>query len=76
MEITREEVERFLLDPRKNAQMCPDMLALLFAALALGSQYSAWDRSGGQWKAETMKAELARGNVYSQCFANCGTLDV
>lgn len=67
MEITREEVERFLSDPRKNAQLCPDMLALLFAALALGSQYSAWDRSGGQWKAETMKEELAKGNVYSQC---------
>ncbi|KAF1978929.1 hypothetical protein BU23DRAFT_595441 [Bimuria novae-zelandiae CBS 107.79] len=64
MEITRDEVERFLSDPRKNAQMCPDMLGLLFAALALGSQYSAWDRSGGQWKAETMKAELQRGNVY------------
>ncbi|KAF9732453.1 hypothetical protein PMIN06_004022 [Paraphaeosphaeria minitans] len=64
MEITRDEVERFLSDPRKNAQMCPDMLALLFAALALGSQYSTWDRSGGQWKADTMKAELQRGNVY------------
>lgn len=67
MEITREEVGRFLSDRRKNAQMCPDMLALLFAALALGSQYSTWDRSGGQWKAETMKAELQRGNVYSEC---------
>lgn len=66
MEITRDEVERFLSDPRKNSQMCPDMLALLFAALALGSQYSAWDRCGGQWKADTMKAELQRGNVYSK----------
>ncbi|KAF2644491.1 hypothetical protein P280DRAFT_172683 [Massarina eburnea CBS 473.64] len=64
LEITKSEVERFLADPTKNAQMCPDMLALLFAALALGSQYSAWDKSGGQWNATTISKELRKGDVY------------
>ncbi|KAF2678841.1 hypothetical protein K458DRAFT_394485 [Lentithecium fluviatile CBS 122367] len=64
MEITRSEVERFLSDPWHNAKMCPDMLALLFAALALGAQHSAWDKSGGRWNAETMKKEMDKGNVY------------
>lgn len=66
MEITRSEVERFLSDARHNAKVCPDMLALLFAALALGAQHSAWDKSGGEWKVETMREELQKGNVYSQ----------
>jgi hypothetical protein len=65
-EITKSEVERFLDDPRRNAQMCPDMLALLFAAIALGGQHSVWDRSGGQWEADAMQTETAKGNVYSR----------
>ncbi|CAI6334910.1 unnamed protein product [Periconia digitata] len=64
IEITRSEVERFLADPVKNAQMCPDMLGILFAALALGSQHSTWDKSGGKWRAETMEKELRKGDVY------------
>ncbi|KAF2791298.1 hypothetical protein K505DRAFT_363937 [Melanomma pulvis-pyrius CBS 109.77] len=63
-EITRSEVERFLSDARKNAQMCPDMLALLFSALALGSQNSVWDKSGGEWVASAMEEEQQKGNVY------------
>ena len=66
VEITRSEVERFLSDAKKNAQMCPDMLGLLFAALALGSQHSVWDKGGGQWKASVMKEELQKGDVYSE----------
>jgi hypothetical protein len=65
-EITRSEVERFLDDPRRNAQMCPDMLALIFAAIALGGQHSVWDRSGGQWEAEAMDFEDRKGKVYSK----------
>jgi hypothetical protein len=65
-EITKGEVERFLDDPRRNAQMCPDMLALLFAAIALGGQHSVWDRSGGQWGADSMHFEVAKGNIYSE----------
>jgi hypothetical protein len=69
LEITKSEVERFLDDPRRNAQMCPDMLALLFAAIALGGQHSVWDRSGGQWGANAMHFEVAKGNIYSKLCA-------
>jgi hypothetical protein len=65
-EITRSEVERFLDDGRRNAQMCPDMLALLFAAMALGGQHSVWDTSGCQWEADAMAIEIGKGNVYSE----------
>jgi hypothetical protein len=63
-EITKSEVERFLSDARRNAQMCPDMLALLFAALALGSQHCVWDKCGGKWVASVMKEESQKGDVY------------
>ncbi|KAH7092474.1 hypothetical protein FB567DRAFT_238482 [Paraphoma chrysanthemicola] len=63
-EITRTEVERFLDDGRRNAQLCPDMLALLFAAIALGGQHAVWDRSGCQWAADAMTVEIGKGNVY------------
>ncbi len=64
-ELSKSEVERFLSDPRKNAQMSPDMLAFLFAALALGCQHSAWDKAGGQWDVDVMNAEMRKGEVYS-----------
>ncbi len=66
VELTKSETERFLSDPERNARMCPDMLALIFAAIALGAQHSVWDKSGKQWKAEVIDAEAQRGNVYSQ----------
>jgi hypothetical protein len=64
IEISKSEIERFFADEQRNARMCPDMLALLFAAMALGAQHSVWDKSGGRWKAEVMDAETQRGNVY------------
>ncbi|KAL5119421.1 hypothetical protein ACEQ8H_002690 [Pleosporales sp. CAS-2024a] len=63
-EITKSEVERFLNDARRNSEICPDMLALLFAAIALGGQHSVWDRSGGQWGSDAMQFEEAKGNIY------------
>ena len=70
IEITRSEVERFLSDARKNAQMYPDMLALLFAAIALGAQHSVWDKSGEQWNTDVMHVEMRKGDVYSESL-NC-----
>lgn len=67
-EITKSEVERFLSDPRKNSEKCPDMLGLLFAALALGSQVSVWDKCGGKWVAGAMEEQSKTGNVYSELF--------
>lgn len=66
IELTKSEIERFLSDAERNARMCPDMLALIFAAIALGAQHSVWDKSGEQWKAEAVDAEAQRGNVYGQ----------
>ena len=66
IEISRSEVERFLVNPKKNAQMCPDFLALLFAAIALGAQHSVWDKGGGRWDADLMDMETQKGNVYSE----------
>ncbi|KAF2002040.1 hypothetical protein P154DRAFT_403841, partial [Amniculicola lignicola CBS 123094] len=63
-EITKTEVERFLSDKRKNAKMYPDMLGLLFAALALGAQHSVWDRSGGKWVAGAMEADLKKADIW------------
>ena len=66
VELTKSEIERFLADAVRNARMCPDMLALIFAAIALGAQHSVWDKAGGKWRAEVIDAEAQRGNVYSE----------
>lgn len=66
VELSKSEIERFLTDPARNARMCPDMLAVIFAAIALGAQHSVWDKAGGQWSAELIDAESQRGNVYGK----------
>ncbi|OCL14757.1 hypothetical protein AOQ84DRAFT_371003, partial [Glonium stellatum] len=63
-EITATEIERFLSDAQKNAEMFPDMLALLFAALAQGSQNGVFDKCGGKWVEGAMEAESKKGDVY------------
>jgi hypothetical protein len=47
-EVRRYEVERFLSDTERNANMRPDMLALLFAAMAFAGQQMLWDRCNGK----------------------------
>ena len=71
-ESTTKEVDRFLSDPRKNAELFPDMLAFIFASLALGLQLGSWDRHDEQWNPETLEAEASRGDVYSE-FTNSST---
>ncbi|KAI9785591.1 MAG: hypothetical protein M1835_003314 [Candelina submexicana] len=63
-EITAREIERFLADPEGNAFKYPDMLALIFAALAQGLQNGVYDRCGQQWLAGAMEAEALKGDVY------------
>lgn len=78
-EITKSEIERFLHDPTKNTEKCPDMLALLFAALALGSQHCVWDKCGGRWVAGAMEEESKRGNLWSErlpCYFPCVRADL
>ncbi|KAF1990356.1 hypothetical protein K402DRAFT_417802 [Aulographum hederae CBS 113979] len=62
--LSKKEVERFLSEPQKNASMYPDMLALLFATLAQGSQNSAFDKGGGRWKKDIIEQEQRKGDVY------------
>lgn len=64
-EITKIEIERFLKDARENAEMFPDMLALLFAALAQGSQSGVYDKYGEKWVEGAMEKEQRNGDVYS-----------
>lgn len=66
VELTKNEVDRFLADPERNSRMCPEMLALIFAAIALGAQHSVWDKGSESWRTETIDEEAQRGNVYSQ----------
>lgn len=58
-EITKKEVERFLADRKSNANKAPDMLALIFAALAVGMQIGVYDRNGCQW----LKASMAESHL-------------
>ncbi|USP76229.1 mitochondrial protein cyt-4 [Curvularia clavata] len=64
VEVSREQVERFLSDARGNSQSCPSMLALLFAILALGAQQSVWNKNTGYDTAKK-EAEAQKGNVYT-----------
>ncbi len=73
-EITSREIERFLADAEGNAFKYPDMLALIFAALAQGLQNGVYDRCGQQWLAGAMEAEASKGDVYSRSLlSHCRT---
>ncbi|KAL9097087.1 MAG: hypothetical protein Q9163_006382 [Psora crenata] len=61
---TVPEVQRFLANMERNAALYPDMLALLFAILALGLQDGAYDKSGEKWTAGHVEAESKKGDVY------------
>lgn len=65
VQLSRNEVERFLADARANSQSCPAMLALLLAVIALGAQHAIWDRNG-EADAAKMETEAQKGNVYSK----------
>lgn len=75
LEITRSEIERFLSERQQNSEMHPDMLALLFAAIALGGQYSIWDKSGEQWVSGAMDAEMRSCDVFSR-FVHMHSLEI
>ncbi|KAI9697171.1 MAG: hypothetical protein M1820_007907 [Bogoriella megaspora] len=61
---TFKEIGRFLNDIEHNANSHPDMLAFLFAALALGIQVGTWDQSGGAWKLEDQHQAVSMGDVF------------
>ena len=67
-EVTKREVERFLADRERNANLFPDMLALIFATLATGLQMGQYDRNGGTWDGQPAKDNP---EVYSMFKSAC-----
>lgn len=67
-EVTRKEVERFLTDAEVNTERFPDMLALIFAALAMGLQRGVYDQSGGNWVPGAMAKTTQQADVYGESF--------
>ncbi|EUC50671.1 hypothetical protein COCMIDRAFT_78179, partial [Bipolaris oryzae ATCC 44560] len=62
-ELSRLEIERFLLDAESHSYSCPSMLALILAVIALGAQHFIW-RKNGSCDVAKMDAEAQKGNVY------------
>ena len=61
---TKKEVERFLADRVNNATKAPDMLALIFAALAVGMQIGVFDRSDSRWLEAAMAESHENGKAW------------
>jgi hypothetical protein len=61
-DLTQKEVERFLENAEENADKVPDLLALIFAALALGAQLDTF----GSRPAETGIAQTSsrKGEIF------------
>lgn len=65
-ECTERGVDQFLTNPERNSLLHPDILALLFAALAQGVQSGLHDRCGGKWVPGAMDREMKKGDVFSE----------
>ncbi|KAF2841062.1 hypothetical protein M501DRAFT_1048643 [Patellaria atrata CBS 101060] len=63
-EVTHKEVEHFLADAKRNVELFPDRLAMIFAALALGAQSGVFDKQGGEWVEKAMDREISKCNVF------------
>ena len=72
-EVTRKEVERFLDDKEKNAELHPDMLALIFATVATGMQMGQYDRSGNRWNREDLERTRRTSDAFSKFPCSCTT---
>lgn len=70
-ECTEAEIRGFLENVEHNAAVHPNMLALLFAALAQGLQDGVYDRNGEKWIAGSVEAESQKGDVYSRWLHSC-----
>ncbi|KAK8198726.1 hypothetical protein M8818_006593 [Zalaria obscura] len=69
-QLSRKEMDLFLQDPARTAHSRPDILALIFAALALGLQAGKYDMGGEVWAAGDLEAE--KGDLYSKrWFRSC-----
>lgn len=62
-ELTQKEVEHFLDNVQENAEKVPDLLALIFAALALGVQLDTFE---GHEEAQTgaSNTQSRKGEIF------------
>ena len=65
-ECTEHEIQRFLENVEYNATVHPNMLALMFATLALGLQDGIYDSHGEKWIAGVVEAESRKGDVFRE----------
>ena len=65
-EVTKKEVQRFLESKEKNAELYPDMLALIFATVATGMQMGQYDRSGGRWDKDDIERTRRTSDAFRQ----------
>ncbi|KAL8673427.1 MAG: hypothetical protein Q9168_002170 [Polycauliona sp. 1 TL-2023] len=68
---TEIEVQRFLSNAKENPEQPSDMLALIFATLALGVQSGVYDKYGGAWHGGVMEAECRIGNAFIAASMQC-----
>jgi hypothetical protein len=62
-DLTRKEVEHFLENAQENAEEVPDLLALIFAALALGVQLGTF-RNQKEARADASQACSRKGEIF------------
>ena len=62
---SNQDVEQYLIKVKRNADLCPDTLAMIFAMLAQGVQCGVYDRCGETWGLEARKEET-RGDVFGR----------
>ena len=69
---TRSEVQRFLSNVHRNASLHPDMLALIFTAVALGIANVVDQQQSGRLNVGLSEHESAKGDVFSRSYTSLG----
>jgi hypothetical protein len=62
-DLTRKEVEHFLGNAQENAEKVPDLLALIFAAIALGVQLGTFEDQR-EAPADALQAYSRKGELF------------
>lgn len=62
-DLTRKEVEHFLGNAQENAEKVPDLLALIFAAIALGVQLGTFEDQS-EAPADALQAYSRKGELF------------
>ncbi|KAG8533757.1 uncharacterized protein KY384_001498 [Bacidia gigantensis] len=70
-QIAEPDIRKFLENLEHNAALYPDLLALLFATLALGLQDGVYDKCGQKWSAGAVENESKKGEVFIAAAMQC-----